>query len=75
MLRQTGNELADLVRVAQDHDTTGAPIPVGLAVTHTYTAAGQLHTSTMTDGTHTWVRTQTYDASGLRTGDSGWVQQ
>ncbi|MBK6742512.1 MAG: hypothetical protein IPG66_05840 [Hydrogenophilales bacterium] len=74
-MKRTGNELADLVRIAPQHDTNGNPVPPGLAVTHTHTAAGLLATSTQTDGTDTWVRTMTYDAAGNRTGDSGWVAQ
>ena len=75
MLKQTGNELADLVRIAPDHDTDGNPIPPGLPKTHTKNAAGLIHTSTMTDGTDTWVITFSYDASSFYTGDSGWVKQ
>ncbi len=74
-LRQTGSELADLVRVAAHHDTAGAPIPPGLPVTYTNRTDGQPLTATMTDGTETWVYTWTYDASGYVTAESGWVLQ
>lgn len=74
-MKRTGDELADLVRIAPYHDTTGAPIPVGLPVAYTNRSDGQPLTATITDGTDAWVYTWTYDASGYVTAESGWVKQ
>lgn len=58
-------------------DSTGAVIyPDSMpTIGATYDANDNLLTMTKTDGTHTWVKTWTWDASNRFTSDTAWVRQ
>ena len=57
-----------------DRDNLGQVVPTWLPQTFTYDPNGNLQTTTVVQGSKSWVRTLTYDG-GVQTGDSGWVRQ
>lgn len=54
--------------------STGDYIPDGLPEAYHYTA-GVMDYATITDGTHTWKQTYTYNADGTVATKSAWVLQ
>ena len=57
-------------------DSTGQPFtPSACTHTYGYNANGLIVTDTATDGTSTWVKTYTYNASAQLTGETQWVKQ
>lgn len=57
-------------------DSTGQPFNPD-SCTHVYArnSFGRPLTDTATDGTSTWIKTYSYDASNNLTGKTGWVKQ
>ncbi len=57
-------------------DSTGAPInPDSWGHAYAYSASGLIVTDTGTDGTTTWVKTYSYNATAQLTGETKWVRQ
>ena len=56
-------------------DSTGQPFsPDACAHTYGYNASGLIVTDTATDGTTSWVKTYSYNATAQLTGETNWVR-
>lgn len=61
---------------AAERDSAGGRFePSACTYTYGYNANGLIVTDTATDGTSTWVKTYTYNASAQLTGETQWVKQ
>jgi YD repeat-containing protein len=57
-------------------DSTGQSFsPAACTHAYGYDASGLIVTDTATDGTSTWIKTYTYNASAQLTGETQWVKQ